>query len=155
MPAYSFPALLKELGERLDIPNLEPSQYNNAALKLKGGVNVLLQAHKTDPYLIASFEISDLQAGRYRENVLREALKFNSLNQSHQGIFGYNKINQKFYLFDMIAFEDTTPEQVHTILLNLSVKVKQWKEAFERGEIPVIEVSSHPQTGGGIFGIHP
>lgn len=153
MPAHSFDSLLKELGEKIGIPNLEPTSNNNLALSLKG-TEVVLQQHKTEPFVIISFEIAEIPSGRYRENILREALKFNGLNQLHAGIFAFSKKTQKLFIFDMLPLNDVSGDQVNTIMTSLGEKAAAWKEALNRGDIPTIVTASQARSGG-IFGIRP
>ena len=106
MPAHSFESLLKELGEKINITNLESTSNNNITLTLKGKNNVILELHKTQPFLIITFDIAEIPASRFRENVLREALKFNGLNKVHTGIFAFSKKSQKLVLFDMLPLDE-------------------------------------------------
>lgn len=154
MPSHTMESLLKDLGEKIDIPELEPTVNNNITLKLKDGNEVVLQKHKSQPYLIISFEIANLQLGRYQENIFREALRFNGLNKVHQGIFGFSKKNQKLYLYEMLPFDYISGDQVASLILSLTEKVTVWKESLNRGDIPTIGVSQ-PRSSGGIFGIRP
>lgn len=155
MPAYSFESLLKELGEKIGISNLESTRNNNITLTLKDKNEVVLQQHKTEPFLIIAFEIAEIPIGRYRENILREALKFNGLNQLHGGAFAFSKKTQRLFLFDMLPFNDLSVDQILTILKTLSERVTQWKEALNRGDIPTIGATTQARSGGGIFGIRP
>lgn len=155
MPAYSFESLLRELGDKLGIPNLESTRNNNVTLTLKGNNEVVLQKHQTQPFLIICFEIAEIHVGRYRENILREALKFNGLNQLHGGIFAFSKKTQKLFLFDMLPFNDLSVDQVQTLMTSLSEKATIWKEALNRGEIPAIGVAFQARASGGLFGMRP
>ncbi|QLH35481.1 MAG: CesT family type III secretion system chaperone [Parachlamydiaceae bacterium] len=152
MPAYSFESLLKELGEKLGLPNLESTRENNITLTLKGKNEVVLQKHNTEPLIIISFEIAELPASRYRENIFREALKFNGLNQLHAGVFAFSKKTQKFFLFDMLPLNDTSVEQVQQVINTLAEKAALWRESINRGEIPTLTSSSQARSGGGILG---
>lgn len=154
MPAHTLPSLLKELGEKIGIPNLEPTSNNNITLSLKGKINVVLQQHETEPYLIISFEIIEIPAGRFRENILREALKFNGLNQLHAGIFAFSKKTQKLILFDMLNMNEISGDQVNTVMQSLADRSLTWKEALNQGAIPAVESTASSQAPpGGIFGI--
>lgn len=154
MPAHNLESLLKEIGEKIGIPNLEPTVDNNISLTLKGNNDVVLQLHKSLPLLIISFEIVEVPTGRYRENILREALKFNNLNQPHSGIFAFSKKNQKLFLFEMLPMDEISGDQVYAIIKTLSEKVTVWKESLNRGEIPTVgATSSQARSGGGIFGM--
>lgn len=153
MPAHTFESLLRELGEKIQLP-LESSSNNNLSLKLKDN-EVVLQKDSKQPFLIISFEIAEIPIGRYRENLLREALKFNALNQLHAGVFAFSKKEQKLILFEMLPFSDISADQVFSIMQLLSEKVTVWKEALNRGNIPMIDPSSQARSGGGIFGIRP
>ena len=155
MPAHTFASLLKEIGEKIGISNLESTQNNNITLTLKGKNDVVLQQHKTEPYLIISFEITEIPAGRYRENILREGMKFNGLNQAHEGIFGFSKKAQKLFLFDMLPMNEISADQVNSIMHSLSERVTLWKDTTSRGDIPNIGTTVQSQFGGGIFGMRP
>ncbi|KIC75879.1 putative type III secretion chaperone SycE [Neochlamydia sp. TUME1] len=157
MPSHNLESLLKDLGEKIELSHLEPTGNNNITLLLKGNNEVVLQKHNSQPYLIISFEILELPIGRFRENIFREALKFNHLNKAHEGIFAFSKKTQMFFLFDMLPFDEISGEQVNAIMQNLSEKVTLWKEALNRGEIPTIGFSSltSPEGAGSFFGIRP
>jgi len=152
MPSYTFESLLKDVGEKLEIPNLESTVNNNITLTLKNKVDVVLQRHKSQPYLIIACEIADVPGGRYRENIFREALKFNNLNKPHEGIFAFSKKTQKLFIFDMLPFDEITGEQVISVMQILGNKAQIWKEGLDRGNIPTIG-HSQPTGGGGLFGI--
>lgn len=154
MPAHSLESLLKELGEKIGIPHMEPTHNNNITLTLKENQSVVLQKHNTLPFLIITFEIFEIQAGRFRENILREALKFNGLNQPY-GVFAFSKKMQKLYLFEMLSLNEISGDLVNTVMQALSEKVTVWKEALNRGEIPTLVSTSPAHPGGGIFGIKP
>lgn len=153
MPAHTFESLLRDLGDKIQL-SLESSSNNNISLKIKDN-DVVLQKDSKQPFLIISFEISEIPIGRYRENILKEALKFNALNQLHTGVFAFSKKDQKLILFEMLPLSDIHADQVFNIMQVLSEKVTLWKDALNRGNIPMIDQSSQARSGGGIFGIRP
>lgn len=155
MEAHTFESILKELGEKIGIPNLEPTKNNNITLTLKNKINVTLQLHKDQPLLIISFKIVEIPASRYRENVLREALKFNGLNKQQKGVFAFSKKTQTLILFEMLPLDHISSDQVKTVMMSLSEKAALWKETLNRGEIPSSGAEVQAKSNAGIFGIRP
>lgn len=156
MPAYTFASLLKELGEKIGIPNLEPTENNNIVITLAGKNDLILEQHKSQPFLIISFEITEIPAGRFRENILREALKFNDLNQVHGGVMAFSKKTQKLVLFEMLPMNDIHVDQLYTVMKALSEKATLWKESLSRGEAPSLtSFQGGKGAGPNIFGMRP
>ena len=104
--------------------------------------------------MIIGIEVAEILHGMYRQNIFREALRANGL-QNHKGIFAYSKIKEKLILFDMIPIRSATGETIMEMLTSLSVKAGVWKMAIDKGEMPSLEsvgVGSSKKSGG-MFGL--
>jgi Tir chaperone protein (CesT) family len=155
MPAHSFDSILKEVSEKMNLSGLKATVNDNITLQVPPNQTlVTLQKHNKQPILIISSDIMELQDGRFRENIFREALKFNGLNEYHKGTFGFSKKSQKLILFDMLPLDEIFPEQVVETMSEIAIKVSRWKESLERGDIPTIDLNAGGSASrGGIFGI--
>lgn len=146
-----FSALLAELSQILEIPNFEPGSTHSYLVKLKNGVKVQLEPDKSEQFLMIGAEIASIPAGRYRDNIFREALKANNIPPK-EGIFAYSKKSDKLILFQTISLQDLTGAKIHDALTTFSEKVKLWQDAISRGDIPALmgAASSRPK---GLFGL--
>lgn len=148
-----YEALLDEIGKKLKIPDLKPNAQNTCMIEMHNGLQISLQfAAKSSEFLIGA-KIAKLPPGRYRMDVLLEALKSNGLSDSlKQGTFGYNQALDELYLFKLIPTTDLTSDKILDHFHPLKEKANLWFEALKRGEIPSPN-SNKVVTGGGMFGL--
>ncbi len=145
-----FNAILTDLGNSLKISNLHSDQNNTCLIKLANGLKIQLELDKTGRQLIIASEIGILPTGRYRETILREALKSNGLTPKRTGIFAYSKKADKIILFEMMPLLDINNSKILDVITPLSEKALIWSTALVKGDVPVFTATS---TTSNIFGI--
>ena len=74
--------------------------------------------------------------GKYRENLLREALRANGTPPPHMGIFAYANNTDALLLFHSLPIEDLTGDFLADILNQLVEKARLWRDSISRGELP-------------------
>lgn len=82
-----FSELLSELGKIFQIP-LTLDKYNACSINIPP-LTIQLQLDPTQENLFLFAKIIELPPGRFRENVLCEALKANGMTDPRPGIFSY------------------------------------------------------------------
>lgn len=148
-----FGALLQELGRSLQIKDLHPDRNNTCQIKLATGVTIYVELDRSKECLVIGSDIAQIPAGRFRENVFREAMKANGLPQPRHGTFAYSKQADRLVLFDKCPVKDLNGEKIAAIITPLAEKAQLWKEAIARGDVPTV---SSVRTGRvGMFGMKP
>jgi hypothetical protein len=129
-----FDEMLKLLGESLGA-DLTPDKNNACAIQIKKGLVVQLQNDQSEEKLLMGCKICELPPGKFRENVLKEALKANGQSDPRVGIFAYiDPINTLFffqrYPFDIL----TTGERIASLIGPFVTAAEEWKKAIESGQ---------------------
>jgi len=129
-----FEEALRLFGNSLGLP-LHIDKNGACAILVKG-VTIQLQPDSSYEKLIVGCKIIEINPGKFRENVLREALKANALNDPRVGIFAYiGQINTLFlfqeYPFDLL----TTGERIASLLSPFIKTCSEWKQAIQHGQV--------------------
>jgi hypothetical protein len=152
MVAERFKILLEELGQAMNIA-LEPDVHNACRLHFKDDFNLTMQPNPALDTLRVIVEIAKPGEGKYRENLMREALKNNGSPPPRVGIFAYSPKADMLLLCDQIPMEELNGLRLAEIIKQLTDRAREWKEAISRGEIPVFRGKSPTGFGSGIFGL--
>jgi hypothetical protein len=147
-----FEELLNELGTELGI-TLHPDRKGACKLKINEALHVQIEcdAHQEN-LLIATF-ICDIPPGKFRENILKDALKSNGpfpLN----GTLAYSDRNNKLVLFSYFRLANLTGKQLAEFLNSFVDKANNWRIGVETGHTShLISTSLKPTSG--MFGMKP
>lgn len=146
-----FEALLEEVGHALKISDLHSDRNNTCLINMANGVKIQLEMHARNQEFVIGADLGLIPPGRYRENIFLEALKSNGM-ANHVGVLAYSAKNDHLILFEILNLKDLTGERIASDITPLVEKAKIWKEAMEKGEIPVV---SQMRTSMGMFGLRP
>ena len=157
MIGEKFEILLDEFGKLIKVP-LKPDKFNCCSIKFKGGLIVQLEPDKRGYFLHIATEIIPLPQGKFRENVLREALKANGLPPPRNGIFSFSKKKDSLILYERAPLETATGQNLVELLTLFCRKAQFWKESLQKNQIPSFtenELTFAPTGGGagGLFGL--
>lgn len=145
-----FEDLLKSLSDLIGTP-LAPDSKSTCLLVFDHDVKVQLELDKTSEWLIVGASLGEVPPGKYREQVICEALKHN--RSPENGIFAYALRKNQLVLFEKWPYDQVQVPQLFALLKALVEKAKPWKEALARGDRPPSLV---PTTGSGtLFGLKP
>jgi len=144
-----FGALLQELSDVLKI-ELTPDSNNNCKIEYPDKMVITMEPNVLGDHLRLIVEIDKPGDGRYREEVLKEALLANNLPPPRNGIFCYGAKSNLLLLYDSISFEDLSGVRLAEIIDILLKKGRQWKESIQRGELPT---HRSIESKGGMFGL--
>ena len=102
-----FEEILQLLGQSLNLP-LQVDANNACAIQIKQNLIVQLQPDPSQEKLLIGCQIIQVPPGKFRENVLKEALKANGLPDPRVGIFAYIARNNTLFLFQEYPFDITS-----------------------------------------------
>lgn len=153
MVSDNYNAILKELSEALQIEELHSDNNNSCLIKFKDGFRVQIEPDLTGPFLIIGADLGDVSAGRYRENILCEALRANDLPHPIHGILAYSTKTNHLILYEKVHLKDLNGEKIAALLPLFMEKGKVWAEALTRGEIPAINQAYTGGRGSGMLGL--
>lgn len=148
---YDFHLLMDDLGKLLDTP-LIPDKHNACVLNFNNQISVQLEPHATGRSLILASTIGELPAGKFRENILANGLKYN-VNPTRIGTFAYIARKNLLVFFHTLPLEGLTADQLATFLPPFLGQAKLWQVAVAKGSIPVIDVGE-TQKKPSIFDLH-
>lgn len=128
-----FEEVLKSLGEKWDLP-LHPDK--NQACKLRMGEACEIQMEyrqERQALLIATFVI-ELPPGKFRENLLKTALKRNC-KEPQTARLSYSDKNNQLALFQFIPVENLSGQMLYEMIEIFAAKVVLWKKGVETGDL--------------------
>ena len=152
MVSSQFGALLKEFEPFFNCP-LEPDENNSCLIHLGIGISLQIEMDRQGMILIGS-RLGAVHMGRYRDQLIRQALKSNASSFS-TGIFGFSHKSNQLILFLTLNPHQLNSHQITQLLSPFITKAQSWKEAIEKGEIPTILPISASKSNepSGIFGL--
>src|SRR5262245_19403177 len=127
--------VLTELGRLLNIPDLKPDQNNTCLIKMPKGPKIQLEMAKTGDGILIGIELGQVPPGRYRIDVLKEALKSNGLPLPRYGIFAWSRKADTLILYKKFPLKDLTGEKIAAFLSPFIEKANKWTEALAKGEV--------------------
>jgi hypothetical protein len=128
-----FETLIHQLGISLNVP-LHVDRHHSCTLQIHQKLHVQLQVDAAQEKLwIASF-LCELLPGKFRENVLSEALKANSLPDPRTGIFGFLSMTNRLTLHQVYRFPSLDGEKLAMYVAGFIDYAELWREAVERGQ---------------------
>lgn len=146
-----FEALLDEVGHSLKINDLHPDRNHTCLISMPNGIKVQLEMHSRSQEFVIGADLGQIPPGRYRENLFLEALRANGM-ANHVGVLAYSAKTDHLILFQTIHLKDLTGERIASDMTPFLEKAQLWKEAMEKGEIPVVATM---KTSMGMFGLRP
>jgi hypothetical protein len=147
-----FERTLKEL-EFFFNCSLQSDENQSCLINMGIGVSLQLELDSNDDLIMASV-LGTLPMGRYRDNLIRQALKSNNASLPSQGIFSFSAKTNHLILFLLIDPSRLNADSVFKILPPFIEKVKLWKEAIEAGDTPMIASKQGTSSSqSGLFGL--
>ena len=128
-----FEELLNNLSQQLGTP-LAPDSHSSCLLSFDRGVKLQLELDKTGEYLIIGSFLGEVLPGKYREQLLIEALKSNHLRQG--GIFAFSLRKNGLVLFHKQLFASVEITALFALIQRLVERATLWQEAIKGQEMP-------------------
>lgn len=146
-----FAQILYDLGEEIG-EKLYPDSNHICKLNYQGILHLQLEFDETRQEVLVASLLCDVPPGKYRELLLKDALKANNENP-RIGTFGYSDRNNKLALFHYLYAPHVTGPMLVEFLEKFIQKALEWKNAVEKG-LP-LPVAPPKSSQGSIFGLKP
>lgn len=152
-----FDAILQELGNKLDLQDLHLDSAGTCRLNFKDGLSLYIEPYEKAEALLLVTDIGEVPGGRYREDVLREALKENTISGHASGAFGFGEQSHHLKLFRLFRLKDLSADKIIAVLFPLMEKASKWKSSLTNGEVPQAGAEKSLSSSGpaGLFGLRP
>ena len=147
-----FGALIEELSTALKI-KLAPDSHNACRIRWKDKLEVYMEPDVSGDMLQVVIEIGKPGDGKFRENILREALRANGLPFPRYGTFCYGQKNDSLLLFDFLPMEDLNGTRLADVITQLSDKARVWRDSIAHGELPPYQSGRAGSRPEGVFGL--
>lgn len=149
-----FGTLLEDIGKKFGDITLRPDKNNSCLIKLKGGTEIQLEMDHSGQFLVMGCKLGEIPPGRYRENLLKEALKANNLPYPLHGVLAYSQKGNTLILYQKLIVNDQIASTVASEIPEFAEKAKVWLTAIQQSNLPTINLTEATQkTGGGMFGL--
>ncbi len=129
-----FAMLLADLSELIAVP-LHPDHHRNCLLNINNVMPVQIQEEENKERLLIAAFLGELPPGKFREILLKEALKENNL-YPRVGTFCYSPRNNQLAFFTYASLPPLTGSLLADVLETFLNRAFSWKKALETGQIP-------------------
>lgn len=146
-----FTDLLQALGKIFSV-HLKPDRNNACLIQINKNIQLQIETDLSEENLILGAKLCTVLPGKFREDVLRNALQHNALPDA-PGYLGFIQETNTLVLFTFIYFRGQNPERIAQLIEEFLQVAVSWKEAIAANTPgPVIKptTNSSPQ-----FGIKP
>lgn len=151
-----FEDLIHALGMSLGIP-LHVDHRGACCLQMNDKLRVQIEPDKTQDRIIIAAFITELNPGRFREDVLKEALKVNAqsvMSGNTGAILGFAGRHNRLSCHTFLSTKNLTSDQLLAALTYLSEQSLAWLDAVQSGQIiPAALQTNRPLPAP--FGMRP
>lgn len=137
-----FYQLIEELGNILDL-SLYVDSHQACQLVIEEKIAIQIELDPSGEKILLGSFLCEIPPGKFREEVLKQALMDNYSNPLETGTLSYMEKTSKLALFSYIPFAELSAEKLSDFLATFIEKGLKWKEAVEKGE-------THPFIPAGI-----
>jgi len=123
--------LILELSDITGIP-LEPDVMGGCKLIVENNYPVQFEMDHSGEYVSLVAFLTELDPGKYRENVLKDALKAN--HSLENGVLCYIGKERTLALYHKLIFHDLTAQELFEKLSIFIDKAKEWTDALSSGQ---------------------
>lgn len=126
-----FAQLLSDLGLLLDTP-LSPDKRGACRLNIEDTLHVQLEPDANREKLLLWCFLAEIPPGKFRENILRDALKANV--DTTAGTLGFSDRNNQMLLFSHLNFSSLHAKELFEFLHIFITKARAWQQAIATGQ---------------------
>ena len=128
-----FEELLHQLGQVFQM-TLHPDKLHACSLSIPPHPVILLQLDEAQESLFLFCKVIEIPPGKFRENILNEALKANGLPDPRPGVFGYIAMNNTLTLHQKYPLFLLNGERLAGFVGMILEMASAWKNAIEQGK---------------------
>ena len=147
-----FGALIEELAAATKM-KLAPDSHGSVMIRYKDKLRVYIEPDVLGETVSLLIEIGPPGEGKYRETILREALRANGQPFPRLGTFSYGQKKESLLIFETVPIEDLTGARLSELITQLADKARVWRDSVARGETPPIQPSASPVRSEGFMGL--
>ena len=147
-----FGALIEELAAVTQL-KLAPDSHGAVMIRYKDTLQVYIEPDSLGESVHLLIEIGKPGEGKYRENILREALRANGQPFPRLGTFSYGQKKESLVIFEAVSMEDLTGARLAELVSQLSEKARVWRDSIARGETPPVQSVGTPIRSEGFMGL--
>jgi hypothetical protein len=127
-----FERLISDLGALFNL-KLHVDRAGACSILFPQELVVQLQLDSAEEKIFLFCKISELPPGKFRENVLSEALKANAQHDPVPGILAYLNASNQLALFQSYPLTIINGERLATFVCNFLQMAESWKKALLDG----------------------
>lgn len=127
-----FEEILEALGKIFHL-DLKIDQHHACSIAIENQITLQLQPDMAQENLFIFAKLIEIPPGKFRENVLKEALKANALPDPRIGSFGYIAPTNHLALFQKIPINLLGSEQLAAFIGAFIELGTRWKKAIASG----------------------
>lgn len=147
-----FEEILRELGIEYGLP-LHPDHRGACKLLINETMQLQIEYRQEHQALLALTFICEIPPGKFRENVLRTALKANHFSPT-KSLLGYSDKNNQLALFQQIPLTLLTGKKLAELLTLFINKADEWRQRVQTGDLATLFSPTYSQgKGKGMFGL--
>ncbi len=128
----SFADLIHELGELVG-ENFQAYQNRLIRFRINDHLHVQVETDLMNEFVMIICMVSEIPPGRFRENVLRDALKANYLLDKHRSILSYDEKGNQLVLSDQLRAHALTAEMLLKEISKLVKRAELWRQSIDNG----------------------
>ena len=147
-----FGALIEELATATKM-KLVPDSHGAVMIRYKDKLQVYIEPDALGETVQLLIEIGGPGEGKYRETVLREALRANGQPFPRFGTFAYAQKKESLGVFEIVLMEDLTGVRLAELIAQLSERARVWRDSISRGEVPPVQSSASSVRSEGFMGL--
>jgi hypothetical protein len=137
-----FEQLIAALSQSLGI-SLQTEKGTICKLLIHESLKVQLEYEPSFERILIACFICELPPGKFREDVLKEALKAND-SLTRLGTFGYSEKNNSLAYFLYVS-EKKDANAISEILMRFAETADVWKKAIESGQLYLVTQETRSQ----------
>lgn len=149
----NYKSLIAELADRLN-NDVQPDLNNIVVLLIEKRVKIQIETDPMEEFLTVGAYVADLPPGKFREHILKDALKANYNIHKNAGILSYMGRENILTLHIKFALGSLEIDTLMDSLKHLTKRARAWQDAIEEGRSSPLEELPKGKTGGkkSIFG---
>lgn len=129
-----FPSLIEQLSNLIGVP-LHPDPHQRCRLTVNNELFVQIEDESHNQRILIGAFVCEIPPGKFREIVLRDTLKENTL-YPRLGTFGYCDKNSQLSLFMYAPYAGLDGEKLAEVLGLFLDKLFMWRRGIETGQLP-------------------
>jgi hypothetical protein len=144
--AYKLQDLLPYLEEALDI-DLHVDENGACKILLNDKIAIQLELDQSETHLVLGSFVTELSPGRFREMVLKGALRSNYGKEKGFGNLAFIPKTATLFLYESIPLAFFSLDDLFDYFHRFANKALMWKESLEGGMIPLAQNNQTSSLG--------